>query len=188
LKIEATSKNTVVISLSSHDLEELGITYDDMDYKNLETRRVIYTLLEEANKTLGKDFHPSGKMLIEAIPDPFGGCVLYFTVYQSDADKEALIPVVTPFVFLCEFKGENGLIDASRAILSEILKPPESKLYSNGTDYRLLFKSFSNHGKLKSILREYSDGMTESNTKIAHTKEHWNCLCDKNAIEKLGVV
>ncbi|NCC86406.1 MAG: hypothetical protein EOM05_00865 [Clostridia bacterium] len=188
MKIEATSKNNIVICLSQHDLDDLGITYEDMDYKSLETRRVIYTLLREASEALDRDLHPSGKMLIEAVPDPFGGCVLYFTVYQSDADKETLVPALTPFICLCEFKCENELIDASRAVVTGFIKPPESKLYSNGYDYRLVFKGVSSHHKLKSILCEFCGDMTENHTKIAHTKEHWKCLCDTNAVERLGSV
>ncbi|MEG1243516.1 MAG: adaptor protein MecA, partial [Oscillospiraceae bacterium] len=67
MKIEATSKNTLVISLSCQDMQELGITYEDMDYNSIDTRRVIYTLLQKANLALNKDIHPSGKMVIEAV-------------------------------------------------------------------------------------------------------------------------
>lgn len=186
MKIEATSKNTLVISLSRQDMQELGITYEEMDYNNLETRRVIYTLLQQASLVLNRDFHPSGKMLIEAISDTMGGCVLYFTVYQSDADKEELVHTSAPFNFVCEFRGENELIDASRAIISCLLKVPESTLYSNGKNYRLVFSGQSNHRKLKLVLSEYCENCSESKSKIAHTSEHWKCICESNAIEHLG--
>ena len=189
MNIESTSKNTIVISLSSQDLDELGITYEDMDYKNLDTRRVIYTLLQEASEELDRDLHPSGKMLIEAVPDPFGGCVLYFTVYQSDADKDEFISSSqsAQYTFMCEFGTENDLIDASRVIVNTFIATPKSKLYTDGNDYRIIFNCVSKHKKLKAIMSEYCKGLTESSSKIAHTKEHWNCLCDKDAIKKLGV-
>lgn len=186
MKIESTSKNNIVISLSSQDLDELGITYEDMDYKNLDTRRVIYTLLQEASDQLDRDIHPSGKMLIEAIPDPFGGCVLYFTVYQSDADKEEYTQTTSKFTLMCEFGTENDLIDASRVIVNTFINTPSSKLYTDGNDYRLIFRCASKHKKLKSMMSEYCKTQTESSNKIAHTKEHWSCLCDTDAIEKLG--
>lgn len=186
MKFEATSKNTIVISLTSQDLQELGITYQEMDYNNLETRRVIYTLLQKASIMLDKDIHPSGKMLIEAIPDAFGGCILYFTVFQSDADKEEVVPSATPFVCVCEFADENDLIDVCRSIMSSFLRSPESKLYSNGRTYRMIFTGYSNQRKLKSILSEYCNNMSESKTKVAQTREHWKCLCDTNAVEIVG--
>ncbi|MEG1179593.1 MAG: adaptor protein MecA [Oscillospiraceae bacterium] len=186
MKIEATSKNTLVISLSCQDMQELGITYEDMDYNSIDTRRVIYTLLQKANLALNKDIHPSGKMVIEAVPDTSGGCVLYFTVYQIDADRDEVFPTAMPFICVSEFKDENELIDASRAIMSCFLSPPESKLYSNGTRYRVVFNGMSNHRKLKSVLTEYCEDLSESKAKIAQTKEHWRCLCDSRAIEHLG--
>lgn len=186
MKIESTSKNNIVISLSSQDLDDLGITYEEMDYKNLDTRRVIYTLLQEASEQLKRDVHPSGKMLIEAVPDPFGGCVLYFTVYQSDADKKDCVAPPSQFILMCEFETENDLIDASRVILNTFLSTPKSKLYSNGDDYRLIFSCANKHKKLRSIMSEYCKDLTESSNKIAHTKEHWNCLCDNEAVERLG--
>ena len=76
MKIEATSKNTVVISLSSHDLEELGITYDDMDYKNLETRRVIYYTIRRGKQNAWQGFSSIRQNANRGYPDPFGGCVL----------------------------------------------------------------------------------------------------------------
>jgi negative regulator of genetic competence, sporulation and motility len=187
LNIESTSKNTIIISLSNDDLQSLGITYEDMDYNTIETRRVIYTLLEEANKTLDKDIHPSGKMFIEAIPDPFGGCVLYFTVFQNDADKEEEKPTQMSFFnYLCEFKNENNLIDASRAVLTSFRNPPNSRLYSNGNNYRMVFKVVEDRPKFKAIICEYSDKIFESNLKIIQTTEHWDCICDENAVEKIG--
>ena len=186
MKIESTSKNNIVISLSSKDLDELGITYEDMDYKNLDTRRVIYTLLQEASDKLDRDIHPSGKMLIEAIPDPFGGCVLYFTVYQSDADKDEYIQTTSKFNLMCEFINENDLIDASRVIVNTFINTPSSKLYTNGDHYRIIFSCVSKHKKLKSMMCEYCNTLTENTNKIAHTKEHWICLCATDAIERLG--
>lgn len=186
MNIESTSRDNIVISLSSLDLDDLGITYDDLDYNNLETRRVIYTLLQEASKQLDRDIHPSGKMLIEAIPDPFGGCVLYFTVYQSDADKDEFLSSNPQYNFMCEFSTENDLIDASRVILDTFLNAPKSKLYTDGKEYRLIINCYNKQKKLKTIMREFCIKQTESYNKIAHTKEHWNCICEKDAVEKLG--
>ncbi len=185
MNFEATSKNTIVISLTYHDLQELGITYQEMDYNDLETRRVIYTLLQKANVILNKDIHPSGKMLIEAIPDSFGGCILYFTIYQSDADKDE-VATTTAFTCVCEFKNENDLIDACRSIMTSFLKPPDSSLYASENKYRIIFKGFSNQKKLKSVLSEYCESISENKAKIAQTKEHWDCICNSNIVEKVG--
>ncbi len=84
MKIEAPQENKIIVELTTDDMSELDITYERMDYSNIETRRVIWTLLDRARQTLGRDIDPSGKMLIEALPKPSGGCVIYFTVLDDE--------------------------------------------------------------------------------------------------------
>lgn len=83
MKIELHNEDKIVVQLTSMDLKTLDITYEDMDYANIETRRVIWTLLDEARRVLGKDISTTERMLIEALPSEDGGCVLYFTVLPS---------------------------------------------------------------------------------------------------------
>ena len=44
MKISSDNSKNIIIELSPSDLEGLDITFDDMDYSNIETRRVIWTL------------------------------------------------------------------------------------------------------------------------------------------------
>ena len=83
MKIEAPEENKIVVRLTADDMTKLHITYEEMDYANIETRRVIWTLLDEARRELGRDIDPSGRMLIEALPAREGGCVLQFTVLEQ---------------------------------------------------------------------------------------------------------
>ena len=69
MKIEAPEENKIVVRLTADDMTKLHITYEEMDYANIETRRVIWTLLDEARRELGRDIDPSGRMLIEALPE-----------------------------------------------------------------------------------------------------------------------
>lgn len=85
MKIELQNENKIVVELTSLDLETLDITYEDMDYSNIETRRVIWTLLDEARRVLDKDISTTERMLIEALPSEDGGCVLYFTILPSSS-------------------------------------------------------------------------------------------------------
>lgn len=90
MKIELQNEDKIVVELTRTDLKTLDITYEDMDYSNIETRRVIWTLLDEAKRVLGKDISPAERMLIEALPLEDGGCVLYFTVLPSSGyDKNS---------------------------------------------------------------------------------------------------
>ena len=53
LRIEAPQENRIVVELTCADMRELDITYEEMDYGNVETRRVIWTILDRARASLG---------------------------------------------------------------------------------------------------------------------------------------
>ena len=73
LKIESNGEEKITVTLSNIDMADLDITYDEMDYSNIETRRVIWTILDKAQKTLGKSVDTDGKLLIEGAPLSDGG-------------------------------------------------------------------------------------------------------------------
>ena len=54
MKIDSNSEGKITVALSNEDMNELDITYDELDYSNIETRRVIWTLLDKAGQQLGK--------------------------------------------------------------------------------------------------------------------------------------
>lgn len=88
MKIEANGNEKITVALSHEDMHELDITYDEMDYSNIETRRVIWTILDKARLSLGRPIDTDGRLLIEATPLDDGGCILYFTSLPA-ADGKA---------------------------------------------------------------------------------------------------
>ncbi|MBQ8015916.1 MAG: adaptor protein MecA, partial [Clostridia bacterium] len=83
MKINSPAEDKIIVDLTKQDMLDLEITYEDMDYSTIETRRVIWTVLDEAGKALGRDFDPSRRMIIEAMPKNGGGCVLSFTILDG---------------------------------------------------------------------------------------------------------
>ena len=83
MKCRMRNKNGLEITLSREEMAALDITYEKLDYSNTETRRVLWTVLDEAESVLGCSFDLSGKMRIEARPNADGGCILDFTL-QTD--------------------------------------------------------------------------------------------------------
>ena len=84
MKIEAIGEEKILVALSDKDMNELDITYDEMDYSNIETRRVIWTILDEAKRSLGKPIDTNGRILIEVTPSDDGGCIMCFTLHVPD--------------------------------------------------------------------------------------------------------
>ena len=88
MKIDSGSDGKITVALSNEDMNELDITYDELDYSNIETRRVIWTLLDKAGQALGKSISTDSKLLIEVLPADDGGCILHFT-FLPTADSKA---------------------------------------------------------------------------------------------------
>ena len=62
------------IILSSTELESYGITYEEIDYGNIETRRLLWTLKSEVQKRFGYTLPLSGRLLIEVIKEQESIC------------------------------------------------------------------------------------------------------------------
>ncbi len=93
MKIEANGEEKIAVTLSDEDMHELDITYDEMDYSNIETRRVIWTILDEAKRVLGKSINTDGRLLVQVSPADDGGCLMLFTQMplQESKNKKRLI-------------------------------------------------------------------------------------------------
>ena len=85
MNIHKADANKFIVELSPFDMNELDITYEEMDYSDIETRRVIWTILEKVRESTGCDVDPSGRLVIEAAADADGGCILCFTVPETTA-------------------------------------------------------------------------------------------------------
>jgi negative regulator of genetic competence, sporulation and motility len=79
MEIQAGINGKISVTLTKKDLQDLDITYDELDYSNIETRRVIWTILDKARLALGKSITLDNRLLINAIPINDGGCCLEFT-------------------------------------------------------------------------------------------------------------
>ena len=53
MKIELVDRKTAKITLTEKDLDAMSISYEDMDYKNPETKRAILELIERVKEETG---------------------------------------------------------------------------------------------------------------------------------------
>ncbi len=189
MKIEAPSENKIIVDLTGEDMCALDITYEEMDYSNIETRRVIWTLLDQARQTLGRDIDPTVRMLIEAMPKKSGGCVLSFTVMAEEERPGPKIckPVFKKDdnVFTYEFDDIDDLYSAANGCLVR-MHGIDSELYGLEGRYRLLLSVHGDIGAVKSFMTEYADLRGTGALQAAHTREHWKLLAADRAIEKLN--
>lgn len=185
MKINSPAEDKIIVDLSEQDLLGLNITYEDMDYSTIETRRVIWTVLDEAGKALGREFDPSRRMIIEASPKRGGGCTLSFTILDSKkygTHKQFLKKQEKNI--LCEFENADMLMKAAECIANLNLSM-KSSLYEKDGRYRLLINSNEDILKIKQNCCEFGTSESCSELVCSFTKEHWNELVRKNAIERI---
>lgn len=184
MRMETIDSHRIMIELTKDDLINLNITYEEMDYGNIETRRVIWTLLDEARKTLGCDIDPSGRLTVEAIPAPDGGCFLQFTVPKVHVAKNARS--MSENVLIYEFNSADDLLQASRRILTDDI---ESELYMSSDEkrYRLIVYLYSDSENTALILSEHGKICGEDELCAAFTREHFVLVCEYKALTKLRI-
>ena len=188
MNITVQAENTICIELTKQDMTELDITYEELDYSNIETRRVLWTLLDEAKHTLGRDIRLTQKMLIEAVPDDNGGCRIYFSVADEPNGKPGKKQLVklSGTKTVCQSHSIDN-IGALAMVLQKIDCISKSELYTDGEKYRLIVNqkvSFS--GDLTAIIREYCDMC--DNSSASFTSEHWKLLASPDAVGMMSAL
>lgn len=184
MKINSPADDRITVDLTKQDMVELDITYEDMDYSTIETRRVIWTLLDEAGKVLGKELDPTRRMIIEAIPKSEGGCLLNFTILDSKkrsfSQKQLLKKQCE--CFICEFENLDTLYRAAEGYTGTA----ESSLFNKDGKYRLILSGFCDAREIRQHFSEFSTVTNSDRLACEHTKEHWKSIIPSNAISVLS--
>lgn len=170
MDIQPISKNKFFVQLSHDDMTKLDITYEAMDYSNIETRRVIWTILDTVRRDTGRDVDPSGNLVIEAAPDVEGGCILMFTVpLNSKIENIGTEKSKSNSTCIYEFSNADNFLD-----FICVANNPEiaMRCFSDGEKYRIEL-SCDTASKYEHILGEYAKRIGKSGVNIASTHENW---------------
>ena len=168
MKINSPNKAKIIVELTCDDMQELDITYDNMDYSNIETRRVIWTILDKARKILCRDIDPSGKMTIETIPLDTGGCVIFFTVNDTG---ECIRNIIAKNEDVYEFDSLDNVLDLYASMKEDF---PIGNLYTDNRGKFRLVTPTDERIKTKLKFREFSHPCREGKLAAEITKEHWH--------------
>lgn len=180
--------NRICVKLTHEDMVELDITYEELDYSNIETRRVLWTLLDEARHKLGRKISLAQKMLVEAMPDHEGGCTIYFTVTDSEGcvNGKKQIVKLSQARLICTTDNIDNLGKLSK-VLSVCGKILRSELFTDGKNYRMIIRpDFSVLDNLPAVVCEFCDICDDS--VCASTYEHWKLLASPDAVGVLGAL
>ena len=206
MRIEAITRRKIVVELSPEDMDTLDITYEALDYASVETRRVIWVILDRVRECTGCDIDPSGQLLIDAMPRPTGGCILFFTLRGGNPE-----PAAEPAAIPCrpdehalrkqeqllaafEFPDLDALLDCAAAY-AHSLRGGEalftrSELYGErrGPRYRLLVCPAQEPSAVRQFFSEYASPCGEDAFAAHQTREHWLRVGNQDfTFEKLGL-
>ena len=182
MNITVQAENVICIELTCDDMKRLDITYEKLDYANIETRRILWTLLDEAKQCLGRDIRLTQKMLIEVIPDEGGGCSLYFTVDDSGCHGNSRKKLLkySGMKIVCQATDIEN-IGRLAEILHKSEKISKSELYTDGEKYRLVISpkatACADMAMIAGEFCEICDSFS-----VNHTAEHWKLLASPDAV------
>lgn len=185
MQINSPSENRIVVELSAQDMRDLDITYEDMDYSAIETRRVIWTVLDAAGKYLGKELDPTRRMIIEALPLEGGGCTLFFTILDVTVKTGRSKLIKQPSSLICDFDSLDGLFKAAEeCTVNGTLT--QSSLYEDRGRYRLIISSPFDLNLLERHFCEFAKCRKCESLEAEFTREHWNTIAENNALNSLA--
>ncbi len=125
MNITALAEDKIRIDLNETDMSRLNITYSELDYSDVKTRRIIWTLLSEAENELGFSFDTKTKLLVEVCQKESDGCAVFFTFLKNEnASSDNLLKKEREKLIFEAFD-ENSFIDA--ALLLKKGKYPSAK-------------------------------------------------------------
>ena len=189
VKIELCEEGRLKITLQKEDMSRMEMSYEELDYSNMQTRKMIWEILDEANRKTGFDTS-GGKLLIEAVPLSDGGCILYFTVLSQSAQPESrrtrLKRLSGPYLY--RFQGTEAMLSAienlwkakGKAILA-------SDLYRLDRDYYLvLYTDQKNCEEFSPVLSEYGRAAGSGNSTAAYVAEHGEVIASENAVQRIA--
>lgn len=179
MKIQANGEEKISVTLSKNDMTDFDITYDELDYSNIETRRVIWTILDEAKKVLGKSVNIDNRLLIQVSPADDGGCFLEFTQLPEPCDtarKRLIMKKDSEPVLFTAFDG-NAFMDSLELLHSfeSLIKNTDLILYEGSYCAVIYPKPTATEGLVFSLC-EFGEACVSSKKELAEIYEYGNLL------------
>ena len=175
MNIQADGDEKFAVTLSHQDMNELDITYDEMDYSNIETRRVIWTVLDEAKRVLGKPINTDGRLLVQVSPADDGGCLMLFTQMPllENNSKKRLVMKKDAEPILWRAFDCNSFLDALNILKNQtqFTRNIETYLYKNKY-YIIIHPKPSFLEKIELSLCEYGETVEGDKGSIAKIYEY----------------
>ncbi len=170
MHIHFDSEKQFKIELDADDMNELNITFKQMDYNDEHTREVLQGLLKRIGVPGGFEAE-SGRIMIEVFPKSGDGCIVQYTSIDAPDSR----PVVRMRrarleAAVYEFSDIDDMLAARDALRRDEGVPWE--LYLVDGSYRAVLYTDRDERRSDRILGEFAKTVTRGNAAAAYTAEH----------------
>ena len=185
MKVVIPNDYRVEVVLSCAELDGYGISYEEIDYKNIETRRFLWSVTGDIATLSGVRVPLSGRLLIEVIKDAEDEYRICFSSLGAPFSDEKSVKQLV--------KAETTPLIAEFSDIEYVLKClPEIRAYEGGAlfekdgKYRMIFDvPPSVREQLVTAVCEFSELLDFSRLEAAKCREYWNCIISEKAVKKL---
>lgn len=180
---EASGRIKVILSIE--DVDKLGISVEDIDCSNPDTRLLLRALFKTAAERIGINCD-SEKLLIEAYPHIGGGGVLYFTPLDNK-EKEYLKIKSSVNTYTYEFSDGTNLLNTIKFFYNnDLTKNIISYLYEINKKFYLIIENAPKSCNEIFIAKELCDNFYKNKNIKKYACEHGKALSGNNAISEIG--
>ena len=179
MKISCVSDTVTVIELSFEEMKKYDFNIEKSDYSSPHTRKVLWSIIDEASKLTGRNVEVNQGLEIDFLPDIKGGCLL---IISQGAPKTKYL-LADKDMGIYESCDINSFLDFAKAT-KHLKENSESSFYYFQGNYRLILNSCNK--ALHILTGEFSLNPLDYISNSDKTREGFNCLIESNALEILS--
>ena len=185
MNVLAQNEYRTEITISTYELTRYGLTYDELDYGNINTKKFLWEITEDIRKTCGYNINLSGKILIEVLKESEHTVKIFITsLSNKNSDDYSLKQLIKSEVqpLIAQFSCFEHLLDAAGLIENST----QSSLYEKDGEYRLILSpDKADRKNLTLILCEFSRIYENNPVELARSKEMWRLISTPFALSCL---
>lgn len=179
MNIEQINDNKIKVTVNQEDQKEFGVTYESMNYSDINTRKLCEKIMLIAKKQTGFSIG-NAKLLVEARQSVNGNVTLYLSKIPVGSERRE--------EYLCQticFNSVNDMLDGCNLLLPYLEKLECSYLYEYDNKYYLYFEIFEVHADARLLLQNLLEYSERTQYDKYYLSEHGKIIAEGNAIEKI---
>lgn len=185
MQFELLNNQTVKVILEKIDLQGFNLLYNQIDKNNINTQLLFISILDEILEKTGVDFTDKN-LYFELFPTKNSGCLIYISIdidSQPETDKNE-----QDYIYF--YLNLNELIELSQYTVQmcRIFNCKSSLYYCHRGFYLILSILSKYEIFMRSIITKMGDPISRGEINYAYIKEHFECIANSNAIEKLAEI